>query len=807
MTLKINPELLAKLIEQTVQIIYHAQTVTGKVSWHGASEAICGYPDSDLKNWRVQQWQDHIHPEDQSGVIGAHEKAFKDKGSYCLEYRFKRKTGDYIWLEDHGFYANDGSTAMIGSIKDINKRKTFELKLVKYQNELEDRVVRRTSELMNINSRLSHEIKRRYRMDAALEESEERYRRVFENTGAATILIEKDMTISMANAKASELFGHPVNELVGNFKVVDFATSEHRDRLMLFHELYVQQNPNAPTQFEFKIINNNNKILDIVAQIQWITQTGQAVASFLDVTETKTALRDRERLATVIEQSADSILITNMHGLIEYANKAFETIHGIDRAGIIGKTYEESFFSPQERKIIKKMTYMVSKKDNWSSRIHTKNPNGKIIIADTNIFPICNRQGKAVNLVCSKKDITREVQLEKQLQHSQKMEAIGTLAGGIAHDFNNILGGILGFAELSIRIIPEEKNRLHHNLRRILQGCERAKDLIRHILTFSRKNDEKNKPIEIQLVVKEALKLLRASIPSSIEFRQFIESKPSVVHTTATHIHQVVMNLCTNAAQAMQKTGGELMVMLKNMELTPEQCQSRYNVTPGPYAAITVKDTGHGMETQALERAFEPYFTTKAPKGGTGLGLAVVHGIVQNMNGLIQIESIIGKGTTVNVFLPRLTNMVENKESSLVEPPRGKEKILIVDDELFILEIMKELLVTLGYEVDTFESGQQALDQLRKNPDKYDLLIADQAMPKMTGYQLVDHVRRIQPDLPVILCTGLGIDEMDEAFKAAKILAVLHKPIQYEQLAFTVRKVLDSKNQSFELTSTPRTQA
>jgi nitrogen-specific signal transduction histidine kinase len=396
-------------------------------------------------------------------------------------------------------------------------------------------------------------------------------------------------------------------------------------------------------------------------------------------------------------------------------------------------------------------------------------------------------------LVCIKRDVTREVQLEKQLQHAQKMEAIGTLAGGIAHDFNNILGGIQGFTELCLQKVPKGEERLQRNLRHILEGCERAKDLIHHILSFGRKNDEKNKPIEIQLVVRQALKLLRASIPSTITIDQKLDGDHSIVCTTPTHIHQIVMNLCANAAQAMEETGGTLEVVLQNTDLSEEQCSSKFNAMPGPYVLVKITDSGKGIPPDVVERIFEPYFTTKPQSGGTGLGLSVVHSIVSKLKGLIQVSTAVNEGTTFEIYLPRIEDQVHPTCEELCEPPHGQEKILVVDDEVFILEIMRELLGTLGYEVDTAESGHEALEFLRRNPRKYDLIIADQVMPKMTGRQLTEAATHLAPNLPVIICTGLGMGKETDDTNGDKVQTILTKPIKYWRLASTVRHVLDAK--------------
>jgi signal transduction histidine kinase/CheY-like chemotaxis protein len=436
------------------------------------------------------------------------------------------------------------------------------------------------------------------------------------------------------------------------------------------------------------------------------------------------------------------------------------------------------------------MTFMVSGTDSWSGRVENLRREGSAYIANTRIFPICDERGNAINLVCVKTDVTHEVQLEKQLQHAQKMEAVGTLAGGIAHDFNNILGGILRYAELSMLNASADDN-LKHNLNRIIDGCRRAKELVQNILTFSRKHDEESKPIEIQIIVKEALKLLRATIPSTIEFKQQITSEPSIVCATPTQVHQVIMNLCTNAFHAMQKTGGVLEIILENIELSSAQCEGKPNLTPGPHCRLVVRDTGDGMDSKIQDRIFEPYFTTKEQTGGTGLGLSVVHGIVKNFGGTILLNSRVGSGTTFDIYLPRVEDMLTTDVTQPASLPSGNECVLVVDDELFILEILTEMLNSLGYDVDTAPGGKEAIEKFSSAPERYDVVIADLTMPKITGTQLAQKIKQLRDDVPIILTTGMTIAPSDHQDGFKEFAAILNKPILYAELAKTLRGVLD----------------
>ncbi len=686
--------------------------------------------------------------------------------------------------------ADGKAIGIAGLLLDITATRKAEAELKRYRDRLEDMVTKRSAELMATNNRLSDEIEDRRRAEKALQESEERYRNVFENTGTATILIESDMTISMANAKAEKLTGLSRKEFVGQSKTLEFVVPEHRERIKLYHEMRMNGDTNVPQQHDFQVQRPDGEIRDILASVQWIPDTCQTIASLLDITERNQLHKERQRLAAVIDQSTEAVVITDKHGTVEYVNQAFGRLSGFDHADCIGQTMEAPFFSDQDRQILKQMTFMVSGEDSWRGRVENQRQDGGIYVSDTHIFPICDDRGNAVNLVCVKNDVTHEVQLEKQLQHSQKMEAIGTLAGGIAHDFNNILGAILGYAEMSM-IKAGANNELKHNLNRILDGCHRAKELVQNILTFSRKGDEETKPIEIQIIVKEALKLLRASIPSTIEFKQRINPEPSIVVATPTQIHQVIMNLCTNAAHAMINNVGVMEVGLDNVELTPAQCESIPNASPGAYSRLRVRDTGEGMEPEIQQRIFEPYFTTKEQTGGTGLGLSVVHGIIKNFGGIITVDSTLGEGTTFDIYLPRVVEASPQDAPVSAVLPEGKERILVADDELFILEIMTDMLESLGYEVETAEGGKQAIELFSQTPDQFDVVIADLTMPKVTGTQLAIKIKEIRSDIPIILTTGMTFDPDTHGDQFGEFAAVLNKPILFQQLAETLRQVLD----------------
>jgi CheY-like chemotaxis protein len=381
--------------------------------------------------------------------------------------------------------------------------------------------------------------------------------------------------------------------------------------------------------------------------------------------------------------------------------------------------------------------------------------------------------------------------LEAQLHQAHKMEAIGTLAGGIAHDFNNVLYSIIGYTELTMDDVPEG-SLAQKNLKEVLKGAMRAKDMVRQILAFSRKDDIQKKPVKIQPVVKEALKLLRSSIPATIEIRQSIDEDCGPVLAASTQIHQVVMNLATNAYQAMREKGGLLELTLMEEEIGSDN--SDPDLYPDTYLKLTVSDTGHGMNSVVMKKIFDPYFSTKGPGEGTGMGLAVVHGIVKSHGGDIKVFSKLGEGTTFHVYLPLIkTRPVEPKTVPAGPAPTGTEHILFVDDEEPIVRMMQQILERLGYQVTSRTSSVEALEAFKAKPDEYDLVITDMTMPNMTGVELAPRLREIRSDIPIIMCTGFSETIDEDKAKNMGILAYIMKPFLIDEIAKTIRKVFDEK--------------
>ncbi|MGE0083612.1 MAG: response regulator [Desulfococcaceae bacterium] len=421
---------------------------------------------------------------------------------------------------------------------------------------------------------------------------------------------------------------------------------------------------------------------------------------------------------------------------------------------------------------------------------------------DFRVALIRDEKGRPFSVRGTARDVTERIQfekekadLEKQIRQSQKMQAIGTLAGGIAHDFNNILFPIIGYTEMVLeRIAGDDPSR--NDLEEVLRAANRAADMVRQILSFARQTEEEWKPMQIHPVIREALKLLKASLPATIEIRTDIPDGTDCVLADPSQIHQIIMNLCTNAYHAMREKGGILRVTLENLYIDAKNAVPVHDMTPGPWFRLTVSDTGCGMAPEVLERIFDPYFTTRPMGEGTGMGLAVVHRIVSNLRGHITVSSTEGEGSIFQIWLPRLESEICEHEPEVPRKPLGgNERILVVDDEQQIVDMIRKMLDGIGYDVTVRYSSPDALEAFRANPDRFDLVITDQTMPNLTGAEFCRELMRIRPDVRIILCTGFSdLISRKKAFDLG-IRGFLMKPVEKNDLICTIRDVLDGKTE------------
>ncbi|RPJ83035.1 MAG: PAS domain S-box protein [Deltaproteobacteria bacterium] len=503
---------------------------------------------------------------------------------------------------------------------------------------------------------------------------------------------------------------------------------------------------------------------------------------------TKTLRESTETYRILIENAHDAIFIVR-DGKVVFANPSTLRMLGYDMEEL-SRIPIADIIHPEDRM---EMLIYYDKKFKTSGNINLGyytfrgiSKEGEILWLQINaVRTIWENRPATFNFV---RDISQEKRLEQQLLQSQKMEAIGTLAGGIAHDFNNILSAIMGYTEMSLMEAPRE-TQIPRRLERVMTASRRAKDLVARILDFSRQSEGIKQPTAIGIVVKEALALIRASVPSTIQFVEAIENNAGEVYADPTQIHQIVMNLCTNAAHAMQKSGGDLSICLKKIQITETDKATFADLSPGPFVCLIVSDTGHGMDRDTIRKIFDPYFTTKNKGEGTGLGLSVVHGIVRNLGGEIKVYSELGKGTVFQVYLPQIEGGAQTVKPEKEVLPVGTETVLVIDDEEAIIEMISEMLTSLGYQVESRISSFEAFEAFRANPKRFDLIITDQTMPQLTGIALAAKVKSIRPEVPVILCTGFSAGLEDDGNRDPHVNAIIHKPILLRELAGTVRSV------------------
>lgn len=536
-------------------------------------------------------------------------------------------------------------------------------------------------------------------------------------------------------------------------------------------------------------VDEQGNITSILGTVQDIT--GRKIAE-------EELLNSRALLLSLINSIPDLIFYKDRQSAYLGANQAFADFVGRREPDIVGKTDFDFFPTELAEFFRKKDRQMLAKNVQQRNEEWVVFPDGRDVLLDTLKTSYYGPDGEVLGLIGISRDITEQragleerEKLNRQLQQSQKMESIGTLAGGIAHDFNNILSAIMGYTELAQLGLPPE-SKSYTNLNEVMVAGKRATALVRQILAFSRITEEERQPVQLALIIKEALKLLRASIPTTIEIKQNIPADLGSVLADPTQIHQVVMNLCTNAYHAMLDTGGVLEVILTPVDFE-DGVAAPHPLAPGKYLKLAVSDTGCGMDIKTLERVFDPYFTTKGKGKGTGLGLSVVHGIVKSHGGDITVASQPGQGTVFEVCLPVVASEIQPDIESAEEVRGGNERILLVDDEKQLVALTQKMLEDLGYHVTSFASSTEALQEFCQKSGEYDLVISDMTMPGLTGMQLAQKLTQVDPGIPIVIFTGLVNIVNREDAETFGVKDVLLKPVSRQDLAQCVRAVLDKK--------------
>ncbi|MBK9990023.1 MAG: PAS domain-containing protein [Verrucomicrobia bacterium] len=529
-----------------------------------------------------------------------------------------------------------------------------------------------------------------------------------------------------------------------------------------------------------------------------IVENGKIIrlhGSFQDITELRCAEDSLRESADRFRQMAENIdeifWLTSVHDhRILYINPAYERIWGSSCESLYAKpeTWADAIH-PDDRARVLAAAEARKIGDGYTENYRILRPDKQVRWILVRVFPVHDSMGQSYRMVGIATDITERRKLEEQFRNAQKMEALGTLAGGIAHDFNNIIGAIMGYTELAKMDSPQPAVQSCHN--EILSACGRAGDLVRQILAFSKQREQQRRPLQLWQTVAEATRLLRAVLPATVDFQIELDRASPTVLADPTQIHQVVMNLCTNAQHAMASKVGKLSVSVKTFQADEPFIKMHEGASPGRYACLTVSDSGHGMEQNVIDRIFEPFFTTKAPGVGTGLGLSVVHGIVQGHDGVITVESKLGEGTTFRVYFPENDKAADEEPTKIDWIAQGHgQRILVVDDEEALARMVGKALTKLGFKPETINDPVAALAKFRLAPENYDLIITDLTMPHMTGLEFAASALSAKPQIKTLLMTGFADNLTEKELAAAGIVEVLRKPITLNDLGRAIERIL-----------------
>ncbi|WP_300668696.1 PAS domain S-box protein [Desulfoluna sp.] len=629
--------------------------------------------------------------------------------------------------------------------------------------------------------------------DSQIRESETNYRNLVEGTTDIIFRTTLDGSLIYMNQNFEKKTGFHVSDFLGKPFFDLLASGYTRASFELLKQGGLAERTNL---HEIQLVKNDGTLIFMELNITLQEGVDEAPMGTMgiarDITWRKRTQEDLKKYEQMVAASSDCMWLTNESLTIQAVNEAYLTANGRERAELIGRPvvdvmgvdFYEANVKPHLEGCLKGKT--VRHRD-W---VRFANRGLKFI--DSTFYPSFDAENKVSGVLVNERDLTNQKTLETRLQQSQKMESIGTLAGGIAHDFNNILGAIIGYAEMIEMFDVEEDERVAVRIGHILKGAYRARELVEQILTFSRHGEQEKSVIRLSPLLKESLNFLRASIPSTIAIKEEIDCPNDVVLANATQVHQVLMNLCTNASYAMSKEGGTLSVCLDDIHVEIAEARQLSGILPGPHVRLTVTDTGPGMDPEVIGRIFDPFFTTKKTGDGTGMGLAVVHGVVKNFNGTVTVQSAPGEGTVFSVLIPAAEEgRSEEEEETRAVVSRGNGKILFVDDEEELVNFSSEILRQLGYDVVAETSSLRAHRLFMEAPEAFDLVITDQTMPEMTGYDLAREMLVLRPDLPVVLCTGFSSSTLEEEALRSGIRCFMKKPIGARQLADLVSRIMN----------------
>ena len=641
---------------------------------------------------------------------------------------------------------------------------------------------------------LANDITDQLEMEILLVESEEKFRIAFRTSPDSITInrLEDDLYIDINDGFTSNT-GYTREDAIGKTTREIDVWTDRVDRRKFIEKL---EKDGIVHNYEAEFLMKDGIVKTGLMSSRVITLGGEkcvlsVTRDITNIKQVENILRKSEaKYRDLFEESQDVIFICTPEGKILDINPAGTEMFGTDSLEeLLSLDITNKLFGKSADRVIFE-TAMENDDSVKDFEVSFKRKDGKSVITIISATAVRDSEGTIVAYRGSIRDVTESRRLRDQLFQAQKLETIGTLAGGIAHDFNNILTPIFGHISMAISKLPEESDACT-NLDQVIKAAERARELVKQILTFNRTTDQENSYMEIYLIVKEALKLLCASLPTNIEIQSNIDENCGTILANPTQVHQIVMNLCTNAHQAMKPEGGILEVILDAFDVDEELASTVPDLSPGSYARLAVSDTGHGMDSETIGRIFEPFFSTRKQHDGTGLGLSVVHGIVGGLDGAINIKSEPGQGSTFTVYIPKVVNMAATTSPEDEGSYSGSEHILFVDDEEEITQVGKDFLEALGYTVTVTTNSLKALETFSGNPDWFDIVITDQMMPNMTGLDLARELKNIKPGVPVIITTGYSEEIAEDNLRKKEIDGFVMKPYLGHNLGRAIRNAVD----------------
>ncbi len=721
--------------------------------WVAVNARLCGmvgYTEDELSKLT---FVDITHPDDiETDVEQAEKLARGEIPYYTMEKRYIRKNGGVIWISlTASIMRDDQGVALyyLSMIEDISERKQAEQKV---------------------------------------RQSERTLRSLVDGNPESLFMIDTEGIVLAANEKIARRFGTSVSALMGA-SIYDFLPPDVASVRRKHAEEVIQTGKSVrfeDTRFGRIIDNHMQPIFDQKGKVISLAVLG------IDITNLRLAEEVQRRLAKAIEQSAEIVFITDADGVIEYVNPATEKITGFSRSEIIGNTPRLFKSGEHDEAFYDEMWKTLQSGQIWSGRVINKKKDGTLYHEDASISPVRDASGTITNFVAVTRDITEHLELTRQLFQSQKMEAVGTLAGGVAHDFNNLLTVVLGYSELLLADTDEHSSS-HEDLQKIHQAAPKGADLVQRLLAFSRKSEIRPQSLNLNHRIEQLQKMLTRTIPKMIEIQLNLSDPLSLVNADPTQMDQVLMNLAVNAKDAMPD-GGKLTIETANVVLDDDYERTHLGAKPGAHVLLSVSDTGHGMDKETQDHIFEPFFTTKEAGKGTGLGLAMVYGIVTQHGGQIYCYSEHGHGTTFKIHLPAITEAWVAAENPATKAMHrgGTETILLVDDEEALRELGKRILERAGYTVLTATEGKDALRLYQSKGDSISLVILDLIMPEMGGKQCLEALIEIDPTVQILIASGFAANGRTKEALEAGAKGYLNKPYNVKEMLESVREVLDA---------------